>query len=302
MADTALTGLTAAGTVNAADLLYGTQSGNSRKITAAQLLTYVHSNPIALAPPSLTGSAATTSLDITQTWNTTGAPTALKVNVTNTASNGASKLLDLQTGGVSQLSVDAYGNVVPAGFIGEASGTAFRLSSTIGMSLASDLALAFSAGNVQVPDVYVRRDAANTLALRNSTNAQAFNVYNTYTDASNYERGFFRYSSNVLQIGHEGAGTGSNTRTIAFRTSGFNPLELDASSATFNVNLVIGSGSISTVRNIASQTGYTQMTEMTAPAAPSANNVRIYAVDNGGKTELLALFPTGAAQRLAIEP
>ena len=37
-------------------------------------------------------------------------------------------------------------------------------------------------------DVILARDAANALALRNSTAAQQFNLYNTYTDASNYER------------------------------------------------------------------------------------------------------------------
>ena len=48
---------------------------------------------------------------------------------------------------------------------------------------------------------------------------------------------------------------------------------------------------------------YHQMTEMTAPSAPATNSVRIYAEDNGsGKTRLMALFATGAAQQLAIEP
>jgi len=46
-----------------------------------------------------------------------------------------------------------------------------------------------------------------------------------------------------------------------------------------------------------------QMAEQTAPAAPAANQVRIYAVDNGaGKTQLMALFSSGAAQQIAIEP
>lgn len=45
------------------------------------------------------------------------------------------------------------------------------------------------------------------------------------------------------------------------------------------------------------------MSETTAPAAPAANNVVIYAEDNGaGKTRLMARFPTGAAQQIAIEP
>jgi len=43
--------------------------------------------------------------------------------------------------------------------------------------------------------------------------------------------------------------------------------------------------------------------EMTAPSAPSANQVVIYAEDNGsGKTRLMALFSSGAAQQIAIQP
>lgn len=38
------------------------------------------------------------------------------------------------------------------------------------------------------------------------------------------------------------------------------------------------------------------------PSAPAANGVRIYAADAGGKTQLLALFASGAAQVLATEP
>ena len=45
------------------------------------------------------------------------------------------------------------------------------------------------------------------------------------------------------------------------------------------------------------------MLEQTAPAAPAANSVRLYAVDNGaGKTQLMALFSSGAAQQIAIQP
>ena len=49
--------------------------------------------------------------------------------------------------------------------------------------------------------------------------------------------------------------------------------------------------------------GAIRLNEMAAPSAPAANKVVIYAVDNGaGKTQLMALFPSGAAQQLAIEP
>lgn len=49
--------------------------------------------------------------------------------------------------------------------------------------------------------------------------------------------------------------------------------------------------------------GGIEMAEQTAPSAPSSNAVRIYAEDNGaGKTRLMALFPSGVAQQIAIEP
>lgn len=43
--------------------------------------------------------------------------------------------------------------------------------------------------------------------------------------------------------------------------------------------------------------------EVAAPGAPSANKVVVYADDNGvGKTRLMARFPSGTAQQIAIEP
>lgn len=53
------------------------------------------------------------------------------------------------------------------------------------------------------------RESANNFSLRNATSPQSFTVHNTYTDGSNYERGAFRWSSNVLLIGSEVAGTGT---------------------------------------------------------------------------------------------
>ncbi len=55
----------------------------------------------------------------------------------------------------------------------------------------------------------------HVLELRDGTNAQAFNVYNTYTDDANYERGVMFWSSDVFYLGTQRAGTGS-TRAITF--------------------------------------------------------------------------------------
>lgn len=49
--------------------------------------------------------------------------------------------------------------------------------------------------------------------------------------------------------------------------------------------------------------GALEMTAMTAPSSPAASKVRLYAdTDGGGRVRLMALFPSGAAQQVAIEP
>jgi hypothetical protein len=52
-------------------------------------------------------------------------------------------------------------------------------------------------------------DAAGILAQRNGTAAQAFRVYNTYTDASNYERLNIQWSGNAMRIFPSAAGSGT---------------------------------------------------------------------------------------------
>jgi hypothetical protein len=58
---------------------------------------------------SLTGTNAQSLADLSGTWNTSGTPTAIKLNMTDTASNAASALMDLQVGGVSQFKVTKAG-------------------------------------------------------------------------------------------------------------------------------------------------------------------------------------------------
>lgn len=58
-------------------------------------------------------------------------------------------------------------------------------------------------------DTILLRDAANVLALQNSTNPQALRLYNTFTDASNYERGGLTWSGNALVLNTSNLGTGT---------------------------------------------------------------------------------------------
>lgn len=198
------------------------------------------------------GSLAGSILNLAQTWNTTGTPTAVKLNVTDTASNAASLLFDLQVGGTSRFKVEKSGEVTATSSlwlygtggsdvnrsgiaqwstgsrVGNVIGGVFRLMVTnSGFTfLRSDDAFGWSPdANLQSnsPDVRLFRDAAATLALRNGLNAQTFRVYNTYTGPSDYELGKIAWELDsavpVLRIGTEKAGSGV-ARALQFQTDG----------------------------------------------------------------------------------
>lgn len=109
------------------------------------------------------------------------------------------------------------------------------LSSTFTGALSASQALSWNG------DVFLRRDAANTLGLRNGANAQTFNIYNTFTDASNYERLTLGYDSgnNAFLISGNMAGTGTH-RNLEL-SGGGNVLGLGMT-ANGNVNWTINAG------------------------------------------------------------
>lgn len=67
-----------------------------------------------------------------------------------------------------------------------------------------------------------------------------------------------------------------------------------------NGNVGFGTATPSTRLDI--DAGAMELAEMTAPGAGAVNTCRLYCVDNGGKTELYAIFNTGAAQLIAAQP
>ena len=66
----------------------------------------------------------------------------------------------------------------------------------------------------------------NLIEQVNSTNAQTFRVYNTFTATDNFERGFFKWSSNVLQIGTEKGSAGGTARALELQTDGVTRMTL----------------------------------------------------------------------------
>lgn len=75
--------------------------GTANTFTRAQVI----NDAISAGSGSLAGSALT----LTQTWNTTGAPAAIKLTVTNTASGALSLLMNLVVGSTSVFSVTKAG-------------------------------------------------------------------------------------------------------------------------------------------------------------------------------------------------
>lgn len=157
-------------------------------------------------------------------WNAGGTTfTAIKMDVTDTASAAASLLMDLQVGGATRFNVSKSGLATSAA--GYVAGVKVQIDTGLpGLSMALEGSVAWSstANYFNTKDLILLRDAANTLAQRNAANAQAFRLYNTYTDASNYERAVFGWSANTLNISMESAGTGSprNIRMVSGSSAG----------------------------------------------------------------------------------
>lgn len=188
---------------------------------------------------SLTGANAQSLIDLAGTWNTSGTPTALKLGITDTASNAASLLIDLQVGGASKFKVAKDGTGTLAG----------------GLLLGGDLALPGIGFAVNWPGL-----------------------------------GSFSYVADGIARIRNAAGTSFGQLVLGLTNSGAPSFLRDGA----GIRFVAGDAT----------TGiFLAGVEQAAPAAPAANGYRIFAQDNGGgKTQLMVIFSTGAAQQLAIEP
>ena len=251
MADLKISQLPEAAALTSAELAPLVQSGGNVKATIQQITTAV------TGATGTNGETVTTDkprLDLTQTWDAVGTTfTGLKFNATDTASAAASLLMDLQVGGASRFKVSKDGNLTSTGTVTfqntTNSTTAWRVLNAAGTSIAdvdtTNRTFSAGAGSFAVSvatgvtslynngalgwtnagtaltslDLSLFRDAADTLAQRRTTNAQTFRIYNTFTDASNYERGKMEWASNVLRIGTEKAGTGT-ARELQLQTDG----------------------------------------------------------------------------------
>lgn len=213
-------------TIAAGAFLFGADSQASASPSVYQVDTTLaaYFSSLLNGQATLSGATVTTTaplLNHAQTWNA-GAQTftGWKLNVTDTASAAGSLLLDLQVGGSSKFNVDKTGIITQAGGSQwTTDANAFVAWASNGRAIAgrTDFSLIPSAAYLGWGDMWsfesdlkLYRDAANTLALQNGTNAQTFNVYNTWSSAgTNFERMGISWSSNVCYLKNAAGGTGA---------------------------------------------------------------------------------------------
>jgi hypothetical protein len=165
------------------------------------------------------------------TWTGAGANTGIYSTGSNT--------IDFTIGGVRRVFIDSNGNIQTNGsgvFI-----TNGNLLLSNSFARIDGPAARFGASD----DVAIGRDgAAETLALgRQNTTANALRVYNTWTSATNFERGVFdwRTEANVLQIGTEKGSGGGTARAMRLVTDGIARAIFEAT--TYNTTLLANAGS-----------------------------------------------------------
>lgn len=184
-----------------------------------------------------------------KTWNDAGTTfTAIGLDVTDTASNSASLLMDLQVGGSSKFSVSKSGRVFADGGSNSVPDYSFEDSTNTGIgqisnqlyliaggsqcaaALSGGLRLStlnFASAPASASDVSLIRDASNVLAIRNGTTAVTKRVYGTFTDASNYER--LAITRDAITL--ESAGTGTANIDLALTPAGTGVLKFGSHTA-----------------------------------------------------------------------
>ena len=219
-------------------LLTADGAGSSAFVSTIPKLT-IASGTITNTNPALT---------ISQTWsNSNSTFTGLLVNITNTNSAAASLLADFQVGGTSAFRVRRDGaTVIPFSANGPTTvglGFGSGISAThglwcesgrVGLTVGNDYQFTVNTTGITVlSELRVgdqgcilrgENSAANAsgaiLAQRNGTNPQTYNIYNNFSNSTNYERGKIAWTNSVMTIGTEKGTGGGTARALELQTDG----------------------------------------------------------------------------------
>jgi hypothetical protein len=236
------------------------------------------------------GGAATTggTITSTQTWNSIASTfTGFTVNVTDTNSNAASLLMDLQVGGSTRFSISkngalAFGSstnpVLRASVSSDGAGRILLNSTNSGGATVYG-SLGIGGNN----DTILARDAANTLAQRNGTAAQTSRIYGTFT-----ARGAGTTSLEALEIKSQSAG--SVIIQSLKGSAGGTARDIELRHGAVDTNGVITNGTlVATVKSTGLET-----TNLTASGTVTAGNGAFGNWTLG--VDILATTPGGSVQ------
>jgi len=185
-----------------------------------------------------------------------------------------------------------YGGVTLSNAVTGTGNMVLSASPTLtGTLTADDISIVTLAVGVGVPTTKAEIYDASTgalLTINSGTNNSARGIlWRNGTNSTNYGSITSDYTSGVMTYD---SGIGAYAGTHVFKTgSGTTVATLSSTGLAITGTLGV--------------TSYIQGTEESAPSAPAANGYRIFAQDNGaGKTQLMVIFSSGAAQQLALHP
>jgi hypothetical protein len=241
----------------------------NNNFTVGQTITAAANTSALTASYSVTGANTTPLLDLTGTWNTTGVARGILLNVTDTASASGSLFADFRVGGTSRFSVSKTGSVLVSNGTGtytsanpfltlrnaSSNSTVFfpgAIDGAVGVSVGGVTRFFFGAGTgagIEVPSTQslafvnpgvsvfstLVQDSTSpqAIAQRNGTNAQAFRLYGTFTDASNGRRlDITSTTGGVFTLTATGNGTGASGNILKLTA----PVLIPAASVTLATN------------------------------------------------------------------
>jgi hypothetical protein len=225
----------------------GSTTPNTGAFTTLSFAPAANTNGLSSSSYSITGSNSQNLIDLSGTWNTTGNPTGIKLNITNTAAGSSSSLLLLQTGGTNRFRVQPNGRISCGSIIDIGSGIIEFISGAY-YFYNGDLGLPSSSNSFFLRNTNSRMfaDSDNHFDVRRTTNQCGFRIYRTHTDASNYERlSLISTNTTRFSILAEKAGTGADRQIeVSFYTSASDPTSSDITSGCFGVWKNSGTGTI----------------------------------------------------------
>lgn len=203
---------------------------------------------------SLTSTNVASIIDLAGTWNVgTTVETAIKLNITDTASGATSLLMDLQIGGASKLTISKSGQVQTAGASGPGTPDYRLAAGNNGLygygSGSNGVAIAVAGGSW----LSLGRQASTMLV--NSAVAFAWANTNSADGSSSADTGFARKAAKIIEINsgtagaYPGAALSLGSQTVAQLTAaatagaGATAFVSDALAPTFG-STVTGGGAV----------------------------------------------------------